>query len=221
MANRKIQLPTGVLFISAILAGMSAGAAWVYVLGGPLGRDQPSVSAVDSTQSCQVRDDKIAAVDQAARGEVAAMLPANVPLSMRNLAFNGPDGAAMTVAELAGKTLLINLWATWCSPCREEMPALNELQSMMGSKDFEVVAINVDTGGDDKPKAFLREIDVDELGYYREPSLALFNDLKRQGIAFGLPVTLLIDKEGCLLAHMNGPAEWASDDAKRLIEAAM
>ena len=101
------------------------------------------------------------------------------------------------------------------------MPALNELQTTMGGADFEVVAVNVDTGGDEKPKAFLEEIGVDELAYYRDPSLELFNSLKRQGLAVGLPVTLLIDKEGCLLAHMNGPAEWASDDARLLIEAAM
>lgn len=149
------------------------------------------------------------------------MLPADPPLSMSSLAFNGPDGAAMTVAELAGKTLLINLWATWCAPCREEMPALNELQATIGGPDFEVVAVNLDTGGDERPKAFLQEIGIDELTYYRDSTLALFNNLKRRGLAIGLPVTLLVDEEGCLLAHMNGPAEWASDDAKRLIEAAM
>lgn len=221
MASRKLHLPTGALIASAIVAGMTAGAAGVYVFGDPFGSDGPTVATVDSGQSCPARDDKIAAVDKAAQGEVAAMLPAATSLSMRELAFNGPDGAAVTVAELAGKTLLINLWATWCAPCREEMPALNELQKTMGGADFEVVAVNVDTGGDGKPMAFLKEIGVDELAYYRDPSLALFNSLKRQGLAVGLPVTVLIDKEGCLLAHMNGPAEWASNDARLLIEAAM
>jgi thiol-disulfide isomerase/thioredoxin len=221
MAQGKIRLPTGVLIASAILAGMSAGAVGVYVFGGPFGSERQSVAASDPAQSCPARDDKIAAVDKAAQGEVAAMLPADPPLSMSSLAFNGPDGAAMTVAELAGKTLLINLWATWCAPCREEMPALNELQATIGGPDFEVVAVNLDTGGDERPKAFLQEIGVDELTYYRDSTLALFNNLKRRGLAIGLPVTLLVDEEGCLLAHMNGPAEWASDDAKRLIEAAM
>jgi thiol-disulfide isomerase/thioredoxin len=101
------------------------------------------------------------------------------------------------------------------------MPALNELQAEMGDDKFQVIAVNVDTGGDDKPKAFLKEIGIDSLGFYREPTLVLFNSLKRQGLALGLPVTLLVSKEGCLLAHMNGPAEWASDDAKALIRTAI
>src|SRR5690606_40778397 len=109
----------------------------------------------------------------------------------------------------------------WCAPCREEMPALNQLQKERGGAGFEVVAVNVDTGDDEKPKRFLEETKVDALGYYRDSTLGLFNELKRRGLAFGLPVTLLVDEEGCLLANMNGPAEWASPDAKRLIEAAL
>jgi thiol-disulfide isomerase/thioredoxin len=117
--------------------------------------------------------------------------------------------------------LLVNLWATWCAPCRHEMPALDELQREMGGEDFEVVAVNVETGDDAKPKAFLDEIGVDSLAFYRDNTVGLFNELKRRNLALGLPVTLLIDEEGCLLAHMNGPAEWASEDAKALIRAAM
>ena len=82
------------------------------------------------------------------------------------------------------------------------------------------MAINVDTGDDAKPKKFLAETGVDALGYYRDNTLGLFNDLKKRGLALGLPVTLLVDGDGCLLAHMNGPADWAGDDAKRLVEAA-
>ena len=83
-----------------------------------------------------------------------------------------------------------------------------------------VVAVNVDTGDDTKPQKFLGETGVKNLARYRENTLGLFNGLKQQGLALGLPVTLLIDKDGCLLASMNGPAAWASDDAKALIEAA-
>jgi len=84
-----------------------------------------------------------------------------------------------------------------------------------------VVAINVDRGGDEKPKAFLEETGIKSLAYYRDSSLGVFNELKTRGLALGLPVTLLVDEDGCLLAHMNGPAEWASEDAKRLIRAAV
>ncbi|TIP70556.1 MAG: TlpA family protein disulfide reductase, partial [Mesorhizobium sp.] len=74
---------------------------------------------------------------------------------------------------------------------------------------FEVVAVNVDAGDDSKPKKFLEETGVEALGYYRDSTMALFNDLKTRGLALGLPVTMLIDAEGCLIAHMNGPAEWS------------
>jgi thiol-disulfide isomerase/thioredoxin len=127
----------------------------------------------------------------------------------------------MTLAALKDKVLLVNLWATWCAPCRAEMPALDVLQAKMGSDDFEVVAVNVDTGGDEKPRKFLAETGVKSLGYYRDNTLDLFNDLKTRGLALGLPVTLLVDRGGCLLAHMNGPAEWEGPDAQRLVETAL
>ena len=211
--------------IIALLAGLAAGAVAVYVTQGPDGSHlagAPATPVQDeaAVAACAARAEAAKAVGAAATGEVAAMLPADPPQSLSALAFNAPSGQPMTVADLGGKTLLVNLWATWCAPCRAEMPALDELQAKAGGADFEVVAVNVDTGDDTKPKAFLSEIGIESLGYYRDPTLAIFNDLKRRGLALGLPVTLLIDKQGCLLAHMNGPAEWASADALRLIEAA-
>ena len=146
------------------------------------------------------------------------MLAAHPPRSLKSLAFNGPEGQPMSIADLGGKVVLMNLWATWCAPCREEMPALDALQAAKGSDGFEVVAVNVDRGDDEKPKAFLQETGIQSLGYYRDSSMKIFNDLKSQSLALGLPATLLIDEEGCLLAHMNGPAEWASPDAIRLID---
>ena len=74
-------------------------------------------------------------------------------------------------------------------------------------------------GDDTRPKKFLSETGIEALGYYRDDTLDLFNDLKSRGLALGLPVTLLVDAGGCLLAHMNGPADWASDDARRLLAA--
>ena len=222
MANGKFHLPTGRLIALAIVAGMIAGAIGVYVMGAPSGNNAQFAAASDpAAAACEAKAATAAAMGEAAQGEVAAMLAASPPQSLKGLAFNAPDGTPMTVADLSGKTLLVNLWATWCAPCRHEMPALDQLQQQMGGEEFEVVAVNVDTGGDEKPKAFLDEIAVGALGYYRDNTLGLFNELKRRGLAFGLPVTLLVDGDGCLLAHMNGPAEWASDDAKRLIEAAL
>ena len=117
--------------------------------------------------------------------------------------------------------VVVDIWATWCVPCREEMPALNTLQKTLGGDRFEVVAINIDTGDDEKPKTFLDETKVHDLTYYRDASMGVFNTLKKEGLAFGLPVTLLMDEKGCLISAMNGPAAWDSEDAKALINAAL
>lgn len=218
--------PAARTIVLAAVAGVVAGAAAVYVTGGFEGNKVVPERVAEAELSpedrlCAAKAETAKAVAAAAVGQVAAMLPADPPRQLKDLAFNTPDGKPTTLAGHAGKTVLMNLWATWCAPCRAEMPALDALQKEKGSDTFEVVAVNVDTGDDTRPKAFLSETGVHSLAYYRENTLALFETLKKDGLALGLPVTLLIDKEGCLLASMNGPAEWASDDAKRLIDKAI
>jgi thiol-disulfide isomerase/thioredoxin len=222
MSDEKKKLfPTGRIILLAAMAGVLAGAVAVYVRAGLSGNTPPAVPAVmvgaTDLEACAAKAEVAEAAAGAATGAVAAMLAADPPQSLASLAFNAPDGTSMTLAERAGRTLLVNLWATWCYPCREEMPSLDSLQKDMGGEAFEVMAINVDTGDDTKPKKFLAEAGIEALGYYRDSTLDLFNELKRRGLALGLPVTLLVDGDGCLLAHMNGPADWASPDAKRLI----
>lgn len=213
----------------AAVAGVIAGAVAVYVSSTRSGNNEPPPATVTANNGadgnaqdklCAAKADSAKTLASAATGHVAAMLPADPPRSLKGLAFSDPQGKPMTIADHSGRTLLVNLWATWCAPCRAEMPALDALEREMGGENFEVVAVNVDTGDDTKPKKFLEETGVASLGFYRENTLALFNDLKKQGLALGLPVTLLIDGDGCLLANMNGPAEWASPEAKKLIEAA-
>jgi hypothetical protein len=101
------------------------------------------------------------------------------------------------------------------------MPALNALQKEMGGERFQVVPVNIDTGDNEKPKTFLSETGVDALQLYRDNTIEVFNSLKKQGLAFGLPVTLLIDGKGCLISAMNGPAAWDSEEAKALIKGAV
>ena len=132
-----------------------------------------------------------------------------------------PSGKQTSLADWRGKTVLLNLWATWCVPCRKEMPALETLQQKLGGPNFEVVAINIDTRDTEKPKAWLKEVGIERLGYYADSSAKVFQDLKAVGRAFGMPTTLLIDRNGCELGTLAGPAEWASDDALKLIEAAL
>ena len=213
----KWNFPAFRLVALSALAGILAGVTALYVIGVPNGNTAAEVAE----NACSAASEKAAAIEPAIQGHVAAMLPAQEPQSLGDLGFNGPDGKPLALADLSGKTLLVNLWATWCVPCRTEMPALDALQRELGSDSFEVVAINVDRGGDEKPKAFLQETNIEALAYYRDNTMGVFNDLKTRGLALGLPVTLLVDEEGCLLAHMNGPAEWASDDAKKLIEVAL
>jgi thiol-disulfide isomerase/thioredoxin len=156
-----------------------------------------------------------------ARGEVAAVNVAKEPAPLPNLAFAGPEGQPMTLADLKGRTVLLNLWATWCAPCRHEMPALDKLQADLGAKDFKVVAINIDTRNLEKPKAWLKEAGVTRLAYYADPQAKVFQDLRQIGKAVGMPTTFLIDPNGCELAALSGPAEWASEDAKKLVQAAL
>ncbi|MER8483610.1 TlpA disulfide reductase family protein [Mesorhizobium sp. M1322] len=224
MADGNKFFPAPRLILAALVAGVLAGAVAVYVRESGSGNNAPAQVAVDESKddvACAAKADRAKTVAAAATGQVAALLPADPPQSLKSLAFNDPGGKPMTLADHAGKTVLLNLWATWCAPCRAEMPALDALQKEMGSDAFEVVAVNVDVGDDTKPKKFLEETGVEALGYYRDSTMALFNDLKTRGLALGLPVTMLIDGEGCLIAHMNGPAEWSSQDAKRLLETAL
>jgi thiol-disulfide isomerase/thioredoxin len=156
-----------------------------------------------------------------ARGEVAAVQLASEPRLLPALAFNDATGAPRTLTDWRGRTVLLNLWATWCVPCRKEMPALQALQQKIGGKNFEVVAVNIDTRDTDKPKAWLKEVGVNGLAYYADPSAKVFQDLKLIGKAFGMPTSLIIDPSGCEIATLAGPAEWASDDALKLVSAAV
>jgi len=155
-----------------------------------------------------------------AKGDVAAVKVAQSPLKVPDLAFHDADGKRVTLADFKGRTILLNLWATWCVPCREEMPALNALQDKLGGPDFQVVAVNIDTRDAEKPKAFLKEVGATHLAYYADGNAKTFQELKAVGRAFGMPTTLLIDPDGCEIGTIAGPAEWASEDAVKLISAA-
>jgi len=154
-------------------------------------------------------------------GEIAAFQLARKPVDLSQIAYTDAAGAATTIGENAGRVRLVNLWATWCAPCRKEMPALDRLQAELGGEAFAVLPINIDTGDPGKPRAFLESIKIENLPLNTDPGMASFEAMKKRGLALGLPVTALIDRQGCLIGHMNGPAEWDSDDAKALIEAAI
>ena len=210
------------LIVAACLAGGLVGLAGVYGIA-TLTRNAPGETAKETAQNaeCQPAVELAKKVAPFARGEVAAVNVAQNPLMLPDLAFQDGSGAHKSLADFRGRTVLLNLWATWCVPCRKEMPALDALEQKLGSAKFQVVAVNIDTRDPDKPRKFLKEIGVSKLNYYADPSAKAFQSLKAIGRAFGMPTTLLVDPKGCEIGTIAGPAEWASDDAVKLIEAAL
>src|ERR1700730_14800597 len=200
--------------IGAVLIGAVIGFAGVYGIGG-LKR------GASGDQACRGAVDLARKLAPLAHGEVAALTMATSPLRLPDLAFEDADGKSKKLSDWRGKTVLVNLWATWCVPCRREMPALESLQTRLGGPDFEVVAVNIDTRDPEKPKNFLRDANLTRLNYFSDQKAKVFQDLKAIGRALGMPTSVLVDGRGCEIATIAGPAEWGRDDAVKLIAAAM
>ncbi|MEZ5787782.1 MAG: TlpA disulfide reductase family protein [Xanthobacteraceae bacterium] len=194
-------------------------AAGVALVAGIYGYLSPGRNSADT--ACASTAALARRIAPLAKGEVAAVVVADAPRQLPALSFSDASGETKTLADWRGRTVLLNLWATWCVPCRKEMPALDALQRELGSERFEVVAVNIDTRDPTKPKAWLAETGVKALAYYADPSARIFQELKAIGKAFGMPTTLLVDTNGCEIASLAGPAEWASPDALALVKAAL
>jgi thiol-disulfide isomerase/thioredoxin len=203
---------------SKIWAGL--GAVALLALGG-VGAFYSVEGNAGNSASCSAAAKSAQALRPLAKGEVAAVEVSTRPQPAPELAFAGPDGQPTTLSAFRGKTVLVNLWATWCAPCLKEMPALDALQAALGGKDFAVVAINIDTRNLDRPKTWLADNKVAALPYYADPQAGVFQALRAARKIEGMPVSLLVDPEGCELAILQGPADWASADAKTLIGAAL
>lgn len=154
-----------------------------------------------------------------AKGDVAAVAIESTPRPAIPLVFEKADGSKTSLADFRGRAVLLNLWATWCVPCRAEMPSLDRLQATKGGKDFEVVAVNVDTARLERRAAFLDQIGVKSLARYADPTGDAFETLRKDGQTLGLPVTMLVDPEGCLIGVARGAVPWDSADALALIGA--
>jgi thiol-disulfide isomerase/thioredoxin len=130
------------------------------------------------------------------------------PRPLPDIHFENGQGEAMSLADLRGKVVLLNIWANWCAPCRREMPTLERLQAELGGPDFEVVALSIDRNGLSVVKEFYEELGLRELGMYVDTS----GKAPRELSALGVPTTLLIDREGNELGRLAGPAEWDSPE---------
>lgn len=205
------------MVVAGGIAGLAVGLGGVYGITTLLGNKAPS----GANAACRPAVDLAQKIAPFARGQVAAVSMAKTPLKVPALAFHDASGAPKTLEDFRGRTVLLNLWATWCVPCREEMPALEALEKKKGGPEFEVVAVNIDTRDPNKPKAWLKEVGIQGLAYYADPEAKVFQDLKGVGRAFGMPTTMLIDGNGCEIGTLAGPADWAGEDAVKLIDAAL
>jgi thiol-disulfide isomerase/thioredoxin len=201
------------------LVSVAAAAGILIVLAGIYGIGRMRSNPADA--ACQPAVNAASRIAPLVHGEVAALALAQTPFHVPDLAFKDAQGRDKTLADWRGRTVLLNLWATWCVPCRREMPALDALEQKLGGPDFEVVAVNIDTRDPQKPLNFLKEIGVSHLAYYADQSARVFEDLKSAGKAFGMPTTIIVDRSGCEIGTMAGPAEWASDDGVKLVSAAI
>jgi thiol-disulfide isomerase/thioredoxin len=199
-----------------LVAALVAAALWFVLYGMKGGGGKETGTAV---ANCGVSTALAATLAPFARNEIAALALRAHPRPMQNFSF-ARDGAATDVAAFKGRTILLNLWATWCVPCREEMPSLDRLQGEVGSDKFSVVAVNIDTARLERPKAFLREIGVKNLAFYADSNGKAFQSLQQSGDLVGLPTSYLIGPDGCEIGVLAGPAKWDSADALSLIRAA-
>jgi thiol-disulfide isomerase/thioredoxin len=148
----------------------------------------------------------LAAADAAAPGWSSA------PLALPEVRFQDGEGRPVSLADFRGKVVLLNLWATWCVPCREEMPALDRLQQALGGGAFEVVALSLDSGGAEAVRRFYDEVGVRALKVYVDPAMKASAALRVPGV----PTTILVDRDGGERWRKTGPARW---DAPEIVEA--
>ncbi len=197
-------------FAVVALLAVAAGALGLY------GMTRSGGKHVAYSGACARSLDTARSIDALVRGELAALVPARGPRDLTAISFDDADGHKTTIGSFAGKTVLLNLWATWCVPCRAEMPALDRLDAQLRSSGFGVVPVDIDQLRLERARSFFKETGVTSLPYYSDNSADILRALGGEG----LPTTVLIGKDGCEIATMAGPAQWDSPEAKTLIERA-
>ena len=151
----------------------------------------------------------------AAQLETASPFPMHDnPAPVPDLQFVDDEGRETGLASFGNRAVLLNIWATWCVPCREEMPALDRLQARLGGPDFEVVPLSINRGGIPTIEAFYQELGLTALPIYVDASGSAGQRLR----AIGIPTTLLINNEGEEIGRLVGPAEWDSPEMIALLQ---
>ncbi len=147
-------------------------------------------------------------------GDLRKLVVHNAPKDLAEVTFQGPEGP-VSLAEYRGQVVVLNFWALWCAPCREEMPTLDALNREFGGEDFAVVTLATGPNAPPAIDAFFEEIGVQDLPKYRDPS----SKLARASGVLGLPVTVLLNREGQEIARLTGTADWHSDSARAIVQA--
>ncbi|MEH6496050.1 MAG: TlpA disulfide reductase family protein [Pseudomonas marincola] len=147
-------------------------------------------------------------------GEMKNVVIHEIPKPLADFSFKDAEGKNHQISDFKGKVVLVNFWATWCGPCREEMPSIDRLQGEMASDNFTVLAISQDLQGIERVQKFLKSLDIENLAALNDKTVKS----GRAAGVFGLPATLLLNRNGLEIARLVGPAEWDTDEAKRLIQ---
>ncbi|MCL5778465.1 TlpA family protein disulfide reductase [Limibaculum sp. FT325] len=154
-----------------------------------------------------------AALEAMRAGDMRKLVFHDTPRAQMTESFQDGAGRTVGLADFSGKVVVLNIWATWCPPCRAEMPSLDRLAAKVKGDGIEIVALSTDRGGAAKVRGFFDEIGVKNLAIYADPS----NRLARQAAVMGLPVTLILDREGREIARLTGDAHWDGADALAIL----
>jgi len=204
--------------ILGCIAGVIAGVYGIYAIGTGDSNAPAAIANADKAATAPKPVNANGRVDRSfSQGDLAAFVIHETRKDVVDFSFFDGSGKERLLSEWRGRVVLLNLWATWCAPCRKEMPALAKLQEKLGSDNFEVVAVSIDRKGASTAGKFLVENNAAMLNLYLDPTATALDKLK----AIGLPASILIDRQGREIGRMFGPAKWDGADAERLIRAAI
>lgn len=199
-----------IYILAAALAAIAGFTAMSLVVAPDAGRPVKIVTVEDAASGSAAGDaGKSSGLERLVRVEPANALP--------NLIFTDGEGRDRNLGEWRGKVILVNLWATWCAPCKREMPSLDRLQAKLGGADFAVLPISLDRTGPEKPRQFLASNGLTNLDLFLDRGGTLMQTLR----VSGLPLSVLIDRQGREIARLAGPAEWDGAEAEAVIRAAI
>lgn len=159
-----------------------------------------------------------ASLERFVTGAMADFTLAFPPRGMPAAPFEGPDGERLTLDDFTGRVVLVNFWATWCAPCLKELPSLDTLQGAFAEDEFKIIAVAADPRGPKVAAEYLARLDIANLDLYADPALRLAS---AAGGAAVLPVSILFGADGQEIGRLTGEADWASEDARALIKAAI